>query len=77
MTRQYGSKTKKIIITSILLSIIFVILSIISAFAMPSYFESLLLLAAIFLFLSILIYGVIYKQFEKLEEIAKDIEKEK
>ncbi|HEC81089.1 MAG TPA: hypothetical protein ENI42_01505 [Thermoplasmatales archaeon] len=72
----YGSKTKKILILLLLLGGILIVLSITSIFILPSYLQSLLSLAAILIFSALIIYIVIYRQFEKLEEIAEEMEKE-
>lgn len=73
----YGSKTKKIAVIALFLGGVLIALSLLSLFVFPEYLQSLLSLAAILIFSGIIIYVVIYRQFEKLGEIAEEVEKGK
>jgi len=73
--KRYGSKTRKI---SISLVAVGIILAISSLFLMGSaLFEGILALSLVFVFSGFIIYVVIYREFEKLEKIAEEIEKGK
>lgn len=73
--KRYGSKTRKI---SISLVAVGIILAISSLFLMEStLFEGILALSLVFVFSGFIIYVVIYREFEKLEKIAEEVEKGK
>lgn len=73
--KRYGSKTKKI---ATLLIASGLILAISSMFIIGSrFFEGLISISIVFIFSGLIIYIVIYREFEKLEKIAEEVEKEK
>jgi len=73
--KRYGSKTRKI---SISLIVVGIILAIASLFLLKSaFFEGVLALSLVFIFSGFIIYVVIYREFEKLEKIAEEVEKGK
>jgi len=73
--KKYGKKTR---ITSILLLATGSALVVTSLLLRDSsIFEGLLSLSIVLIFSGAVIYFVIYRQFEKLEEIAEEVEKGK
>jgi len=73
--KKYGKKTR---ITSILLLATGSTLVVTSLLLRDSsIFEGLLSLSIVLIFSGAVIYFVIYRQFEKLEEIAEEVEKGK
>ena len=72
---RYGKKTRIISFFLTIIGLLMVILPV--PFRGSSIFEGLISLGIVFIFSGIIIYLVIYKQFEKLEKIAEEVEKGK
>lgn len=73
--KKYGRKTRAISIILTATGIFFGIISFL--LRNNAIFDGLISLSIIFIFSGMVIYFVIYRQFEKLEELAEDVEKGK
>jgi len=73
---RYGTKTRFISFSLMSAGIILLLVSAILYILNSTWFVSILSVSLVILFPGVIIYLVIYKQFEKLSEIANEIEKE-
>lgn len=73
--KKYGKKTRVIFISLAMVGIVLILGSLVFLiFNNRVLFEGLMSLSAVFIFSSIIIYVIIYRQFKKLEKIADEIE---